>query len=266
MCAFFTKKRKNKTRKHSTVKYHRMVLGHQSSYQTPTPRGGQSLVLSGGGADKKWCIVQYDDREITDDLKGLMNRNKHYCNKYGYTYIFKSSGYDDLPPYWRKVKIVKDLIDSDLYKGVLWMDTDATVFNMSITLDSFNDSMKSFYSSTNSRGNQIFNAGVWIVYNNERGRKILDTWIKKYNSSKWKRNGTKWHSNSAWAGRNYEQGSFAYNVMPEFQSNVKTEPESTFQATNVLQPNAFILHFYNDNRPKVPAFLKEHSLPMILEI
>ena len=259
LSTFFTKKLHPTTRNTMRINHTRRS---RLKFGTSTQEAGGQLNASN---EKPWCVVQYDDRNISDNINQLMNRNKHYCNKYGYKYIFLSSGYEDIPPYWRKVQIVKDLINSDKYKGILWLDTDATIFNMDITLDNFNDPKKSFYSSTNSTGNQIFNAGVWIVYNNNKGKNILAKWMLKYNPAKWKKNNNKWSTASNWAGKNYEQGSFAYNIKPKFNSNIKTEPELTFQATNFRKPGVFILHFYNRYRSEIPEFLKYHTLPMILD-
>jgi len=188
-----------------------------------------------------------------------MARNKRYCEKHGYEHIFIDTSDIDVPPYWQKAFIAQNNLDK--YKGILWLDTDATIFNMDITLDDVTSNSGSFYKSINSRGNQIFNAGVWIVKNSERGRKILDDWIKQYKASNWKKNGNKWHTNGPWAGKAYEQGSFAYKIVPMYSRNIKTLPENKLQSTDYGDPDTFILHLYNDNRSKIPEFLEAFPEP-----
>ena len=204
-----------------------------------------------------WAIIQYDDRPLSSDDKALMARNKYYCEKYGYEYIFLSTSKHNVPPYWQKVFIVKDYLNK--YKGILWLDSDATIFNMNIPLDTF--STHAFSKSTNSAGNQIFNAGVWIVTNTPRGRRILNDWIHEYDKTAWKKEGEKWKTNNSWAGEKYEQGAFAYKIVPRYPKNIKTVNENVLQSTNMNDPDTFILHFYNVNAEKIPAFLKKYPHP-----
>ena len=135
---------------------------------------------------KTWLIVQYDDRPIDKFDSEFMRRNEAYAKKYGYKYKFVNKGYTDLPPYWRKVALVKKLLDTDQYKGILWLDTDAVIFNVNISLDSVGDKLKHFVKATNSSGNQIFNAGVWTVKGTDKGKKIMKKWMDMYDPSAWK--------------------------------------------------------------------------------
>jgi hypothetical protein len=206
---------------------------------------------------RPWAVVQYDNRPLSDIDKTLIARNKHYCSKYGYTHIFKNSGYDDLPPYWRKVKFVQDLLQSNKYKGIMWLDTDATVFNMKISLDSIEDITKHFYKAINIGGNQIFNAGVWIIRDTQKGRDIMNDWMALYNPNKWKHTGNNWSTNDDWAGKEYEQGSFAYKIVPKYNKNIKTVKEPFFQGTNSSRNDIFVLHFYNYHKDKRQDFINK---------
>jgi hypothetical protein len=206
---------------------------------------------------RPWAVVQYDDRTLTNIDKALMARNKYYCNKYGYTYIFIDSGYDDLPIYWRKVKVVQELLTSNKYKGVMWLDTDATVFNMKISLDSVEDITKHFYKAINIAGNQIFNAGVWIVRATQKGKDIMNAWMSLYNPKDWKASGKNWSTNAPWAGDAYEQGSFAYKIVPKYEKNIKTVDEPYFQGTNSSRNDIFVLHFYNYHKDKRQDFINK---------
>ena len=217
---------------------------------------------------KTWLIIQYDDRPLTELYNRLIDRNKYYCNKHGYIYKFISSGYENLPPYWRKVKIVLDYLNSDKYKGIMWLDTDATIFNFDIKLGLFDSSnnTKSFYKSINSVGNKIFNAGVWIVKNTIQGKQIMNDWMNLYDPNTWYKKNGAWHTNGYWADIDYEQGSFAFKVIPKYNNNIKTLNEPFLQGLNKNGANAkagkiFVLYFYSNNKEKIEPFLKSHPLP-----
>lgn len=65
-----------------------------------------------GGNTKPWALVQYDDRPIPNYYQKLIDVNKEYCMKYGYEHILKTEPID-LPPWWIKVQICRDLLNSD---------------------------------------------------------------------------------------------------------------------------------------------------------
>ena len=94
-----------------------------------------------GGETGKWLIVQYDNRAISELDKKLIERNRQYAEKHGYEHKFISEGYDELPVYWRKVKVVQDLLEQP-YKGVMCLDTDDVVHDMNKTIDSYYKSDK----------------------------------------------------------------------------------------------------------------------------
>jgi hypothetical protein len=213
---------------------------------------------------KTWLIIQYDDRPIGKYDAEFMKRNRAYAKKHGYHYSFINSGYTNIPPYWRKVAIAKDMLETDKYKGVMWLDTDAVIFNMSIPLDSVGNSAKHFFKATNARGNHIFNAGVWTVKNTAQGKEIMRKWMALYDPSKWQHDGTRWINNGDWAGNDYEQGSFAYRIDPEHKGNINTVNESTFQGlyNNHNKSDVFVYHFYNIFKTRRAKFLKENPLPL----
>lgn len=212
---------------------------------------------------KPWLIVQYDDRPLDPVDLQLIERNQIYARKHGYEHMLITSGYIDLPPYWRKVKVVMDLMGSGKYKGILWMDTDAVVANMDITLDSIQDMSKDFYKAINVGGNQIFNAGVWLVRDTARGLQIMKDWMGKYNAEDWRLVDGTWHTRGAWAGKTYEQGSFAYTVVPKHKKGIETVPVEMFQSTDLKNPDVFIYHFYAGHKHKRAKFLRKHPLSAI---
>ncbi len=166
-----------------------------------------------------------------------------YCKLHNYQYIFSNAAYA-LPPYWIKVKMVQEILNTQKYKGVLWLDMDATIHDLKRTLDSFLKFGKYFYGAgDNPRWNSTFNAGIWFVLSNHRGRQIMNSWMNLYNSDQWKKETDgSWNTMGDWAGDIYEQGSFAQNILPRFSSDIELLPWQVLQDDS---PNAssFTLHF-----------------------
>ena len=190
-----------------------------------------------------WAIVQYDDRVLSNIDLDLMARNREYCKKHRYQYIFISEGYDKIPPYWRKTHLVKDLLMTDKYKGILWLDTDACVFDMDRKLSTIELAKYDFYFSKDKHGSK-FCAGVWMVKNTLMGKEIMTKWMDSYDpESWWKKNGV-WRTNNGWAGPMYEQGAFEKQILPEYIKHMKEYPHTMLQSIDWNNPETFILHFY----------------------
>jgi len=207
---------------------------------------------SGGSANnmrkKPLAIVQYDDRVLSSLDEKMMERNKEYCNKHGYQYELLTSGYEDIPPYWRKVNCVKDILLSNKYRGILWLDTDACIYDLEKPLESIIEDGYDFYISSDVFGS-TFCAGVWLVLNTPIGKEIMTKWLAAYDASSWRKNGNKWRTPNTWAGIKYEQGSFEQIILPSYENKVKRLDEDFFQSI-VPKPGVFITHFYfnKDNR------------------
>lgn len=221
---------------------------------------------------KKWLILQYDDRSIskvsiddapvpaTVDYTKLMEQNKKYAKRHGYAYKFVSKGYNKLPPYWRKVNLVKDLLKN--YKGILWMDTDAVVFTPSKTLDSITNSSKMFFCSPDNYGTSTehFNAGVWIIKNTPEMHDLMEDWLQLYNTKDWLKNSyQKWHTTGKWSNTTYEQGSFIETIRPSYKQYMKILPCNVLQGclediNTSTEP--FIIHFMTPLKKHIPGFIK----------
>ena len=191
-----------------------------------------------------YIIVQYDDRPIHPNCKTMMAINKMYCAIHGYKYKFKSThiDVDKLPPYWIKVQLVIDILDKyPDCDGVLWLDTDACVYDLNRSLDSFSGN---FVCSSESIMYTGMNAGVWIVKNTEHGRTIMKIWMSYYIKDNWVLE-DKWICKvGEWAGVSYEQGAFNINILEQYKeilninrvkwnilnniSSSYTEPEISF--------------------------------------
>lgn len=218
------------------------------------------------GGSQKWAIVQYDNRKLKDVDKGLMNRNEEYAKKWAHDYIFKKDGYDDISPYWRKVFLVKEILATGNYRGILWLDTDATIYAMDTDLNNLVEEGKHFYKSAdNTPTNKGFCAGVWFVLNTPIGKEILSKWAEGYKADKWRKSiFGKWKANGEWAGENYEQGSFINTILPNYGDSLKHYNDRYLQALEPAE-DAFILHFYF-TKEKRADFLKNHPLRMNISV
>jgi len=193
-----------------------------------------------------WLIVQYDNRKVDKKLQKLVERNKQYAQKHDYEYIFETKTYD-LPPWWIKVKLVQEKLLTNKYKGILWLDTDATVYNIDKSLYEIILPGKSFYFSPDCPRNGIapFNAGVWLVINDTNGKNIMDTWIHMYNPADWHISFGKWVTSGIWAGSSYEQGAFKDKIIPVYNSYIHQYDWTFLQSYYISNSKSdiFTVHF-----------------------
>ena len=192
-----------------------------------------------------YLILQYDNRPIQHNLKKLMNMNKQYCLQYKYDYKFIHKEYN-LPPYWIKVLLTYTLLPK--YKGILWLDTDACIYNDTIQLTDMIMKDKHFYSSPDNKvWDSPFNAGVFFVLNTKKGLEIMNHWLNTYDEKMWKKQDKKWTASCDWASECYEQGSFVKNILPKYSTYIHSFPWRFFQSFyhNLEEDNScvFTLHF-----------------------
>jgi len=201
-----------------------------------------------------WAMVQYDDRILDPEIQIFVARNKEYCDKHGYTYIFEKKKYDT-PPHWIKVKLVQELLRTNKYKGIIWIDTDAVVHNLDKSLDDLLVDEKSFYHSLEADVyGTPFNAGVWMVLNNKMGNEIMDKWMDVYPTSNWSHKNGKWVTGGAWAGVKYEQGGFVEYVKPLYPEHIHVYDWRVFQSYDPHE-TTFTMHFSGPLKAGVHKYL-----------
>jgi len=156
-----------------------------------------------------------------------MSQNKKICESNGIKYVFLTKSTFNVPPYWAKVfeinKLMKEHPD---IKYFMWLDSDA--FFINFNNDKFQHFLKKYeqYSVIISKDmppwGGTFNAGSFIVKNDKNGNGIMREWISRYNPDKWKFIDSKWYTQSAWAGEDYEQGSFVKNIFsnPKYHKHI----------------------------------------------
>ena len=226
---------------------------------------------------KTYLMLQYDNRKLSKNIEILTKINQKYCSLYGYDYILDVKEYN-LPPYWIKVKLAQELLNTNKYKGILWMDTDAVVDNFSISLESICLPNKSIYYSFD---NDSFNAGVWLLLNDKVGKNIINEWATLYNPSKWQKVQNKWLWSgkiqnirdgwngktgwTGWAGSDFEQGQFKKVIIPKYKKYCYQYYQSFFQNNDIdddiKDKPVFSYHFYGKNKQTtLPIYLKAIAL------
>ena len=216
-----------------------------------------------------YCLVQYEDRPL-DQYKELIKKNKDYCFLHSITHVFFTNGYENYPPWWRKVFLVKELLNT--FDAVLWVDSDAAIVGHQHFKEFFED--KHFFLSPNppmlnlnvlSTFSAPFCAGIWGVKASEEGKTIMKVWSECYNPQKWIRNENSWSGEGVYGGTSYEQGAFEINILrcKTFQHWLNLHlshvfnylPKSDKQLQGKFCPrDVFAIHYWKGNRDHI----KEH--------
>jgi hypothetical protein len=206
-----------------------------------------------------YLILQYDNRPVSK-YKELIKLNKQYCKRHNYEYKFIYKTYN-LPPYWIKVYLLDKLLPN--YKGILWLDTDACIYNIDIQLEDIIIKDKHFYGSPDNKvWNSPFNAGIFFVLNTKIGLEIINNWLNTYDKKMWEKQDKKWISSCKWASECYEQGSFIKNILPNYTKYIHFfhwRFFNSFYSNLEENNNVFILHFAGDFKKEIPLFLKNKS-------
>ena len=163
-------------------------------------------------------VLQIENRKDNNLILKMMKKNKQLCEERGIQYTFLEHSSFHVPPYWSKVfeinKILSLSNDNELY--VYWIDSDAFFVNF--------DKLENLI-QTNTAYSMIiskdmppwedgeFNAGSFLVKNDQMGRDIMQTWTLLYDATRWKCNNASWTADSGWSGSDYEQGSFIDHIL-----------------------------------------------------
>lgn len=212
--------------------------------------------------ETRFLVVQYDDRPLNKDMTALTKINKDYCEKHGYEYLFQTSSVHIICPFWKKVFILHDLLKTNKYKGILWLDSDAVIHTDKIRLEDLMEAGKSFYGAPDNKvWNSPFNAGVFFVLTNHAGMKIITEWISYYNRDDWYKNEEGiWCSSGEWADETYEQGSFIKFIQDKYKEDIKIFPWHFMQCfyTDIHEfegRKIFTLHFAAVYKSEIHAYI-----------
>jgi hypothetical protein len=198
----------------------------------------------------KFTILQMEDR--TKPLLSLfMNHNRDICETNNFEYVFMERSADHVPPYWGKIVELQRLLADPSRDYVMWLDSDAFLYK-------FDKARFTQFLDTNSAYSMIisgdmppwqhgtFNAGSFIVKNDEAGRTIVDTWLSAYNPEKWTHSNGKWTTSGVWAGREYEQGAFMSTILSnqQFAQHIQSVHYSVLNNNSCIHntDNTLVVH------------------------
>ena len=146
----------------------------------------------------KLLLFQYDDRIFNhgDVRQKLMKHNEDICKKNNIIYKFSNVSKHDISCYWIKVFDTYDvLVENPNIDYIIFLDTDACIISPDVTnlidiITKSNIAGCSMIINDAPISDNYFNAGAFIVKNNEIGINILKKWKSFYNIEKWfKKNG-----------------------------------------------------------------------------
>lgn len=204
-----------------------------------------------------WIVIQYDDRPLSADDQRSVALNQAYCKRWGYEHRLVTGGYSDVPPYWAKVMLARDVLRAEPgCRGVFWLDTDAIVVDHSQPLETL-ASGHFVGAPDNPQWSSPFCAGVWLVRGTPQGRAVVEDWAASYSPVAWTRPwwpGSKWTCSGPWAGPDYEQGAFVERMMPRHADAIKIVYWQRLQSIE-LGPTVFVCHFAGEFRNRRPAVL-----------
>jgi hypothetical protein len=214
-----------------------------------------------------YAIVQYEDRPL-GNFGPLVSRNKQYAERHKIHHIFVKKGYEEYPPWWRKVFLVKELLTH--YEAIMWVDSDASIVGSFHFKDLFRD--RHFVLSPNppmldneslSMFSAPFCAGVWAVRSSPQGIALMERWAQLYEKKNWKVEGNNWtHLQGIYAGIAYEQGAFEMGIWRtvDFANWIHNLPSRTlnylpkqdFKVKGKSCPSdVFAVHYWKGNRSHI---------------
>ena len=213
----------------------------------------------------KITIIQFDSRPM--DRLGLMplllQKNHAYAARHGYDYRFVSQREYDLPVYWIKPKLCRQVLEagSDI---VAWIDTDAVVHDADRRIeDLFEGDEIMVGAPDNPAWPQPFNAGVFFVKAaGGAGVALMDRWSALFVGTAWTKTDTAWVCEDVWAGPSYEQGAFNLHLLEELTGlgALRLTDWRTLQSPYPME-GAFTLHFAGHLKLNLPAYLSGPAAP-----
>lgn len=208
-------------------------------------------------------ILQYDNR-TPFPFPDLQNRNINYAKYHNYTYICETQK-ASISPYWMKVEITLRYLKEGQFDYILWMDSDACVYDFCIPVESFFDNTKEFVlSSDHPIWPMPFNPGVYIVKRSNNTIKLFEMWMSLYPRHRWSEvEEGEWDcAECEWAGSQYEQGSFIDSLLNDstFTSIFQREHPDVLQKTLPPRKETFIMHFAAYFKREIPKFIETYGV------
>jgi hypothetical protein len=202
----------------------------------------------------KVSIVQFDDRALAQlgPMQLLMERNRAYAERHGYSYKLLRRTDLDIPTYWLKPRLCEQALrsGSDI---VAWLDSDATFHALDGRIeDLFIGTESMVGAGDNPAWSSIFNAGVFFA-RGACGAQIMRRWFELFDPTLWSKRDGRWTCDAEWAGAAYEQGAFVAHLAEELAASGDLRLADWKQLQSPIPlPQSFTLHFprvYGLNMP-----------------
>jgi hypothetical protein len=196
--------------------------------------------------DYKIAIVTFEDRN--DEYIDLHNKNiKLYCDKWNCEYIHATKNTNGTSAYWFKVFLVQELLLTDKYDYVFWMDSDAVINNFNIDLgkDILHLYDSDIFIAPDNARYDVSNSGLFIIRNSEMGKKFLEDWTNSYLPMCEQENGK---LAGKWAMSCYEQGIMNKLIEEKYWKYTTLLDKEVFHNKNQCNSNVFITHYYASNK------------------
>ena len=132
--------------------------------------------------------------------------NKKYCEEKGYTYICDKddakirSISENRSLHWCKIKIVKEVLDTNNFDYILFLDADAVISDFNQNIEDFIDGSYNMIFGEDVGSHSSMNTGVFLVKNSEWSKNFLNTW---------------WESGGTYMGKD------AQDILPIMEQNLE---------------------------------------------
>jgi hypothetical protein len=122
-----------------------------------------------------YTLCVYIGKHNIEDLLKVLNLLINSLTKTNnYDYILRTNSKTERAPTWEKIDIIKELILTNKYDYIFWMDTDSIFTNFSIKIENIINNVGSNYNFIFSGDTNIINAGHFIFKSCEWSLKELD--------------------------------------------------------------------------------------------
>lgn len=185
-----------------------------------------------------------------------------YAKLHNYSYQYFTS-YDnrvELPVYWQKLQLVRDILSTTVAEFVMWMDSDTIVAHPTVALEEL--LMLSPTSSIfigRDYPNRYWNrlcAGVFMIRNCDAGKKFIDDCISVYtNNPRCLKNG-KHALCGPWAGECYEQGVMNKLLQSTYKQHLYVIPRSFLVNSTLTMHSSVIMHVFGPDKRRTAEFFK----------
>ena len=189
----------------------------------------------------KILFITYDNRYQLKYVSIHNDNLNKYVKKYNYEYIFYKTCNKNV--YWCKIYFVLDVLKTNNYDYVVWLDSDTIIKKFDIDFGDILNMFSSdiFVGSDNNSTYNLINSGVFAIKNSIIGLNFLNDCINNINSDCMNFDGT---LKGKWAASCYEQGVMNILIIDKYFNNTTILTNSIIFNYNVCSNDVFIMHLY----------------------